>query len=760
MQAPLSWSTALLVVPLIVAPARADETVDEEDDPYAEPQYTLDVSVFQDAREVERVAGSAYRVGEEELERFEDDDVHRTLQRVPGVYVRGEDGYGLRPNIGMRGAISDRSKKITLMEDGVLLGPAPYSAPAAYYFPLSTRMTAVEVYKGPSAIRYGPQTIGGAINFVSRRIPYGHTFGSDVAFGNELYGKGHAYYGYGTDHWGVLIEGVRLRSNGFKELDAPASFGSPPNTGFDKIELMGKARINTDPAGRIYHEGALKLGYSREISNETYLGLSDDDFAATPLRRYAASQLDRMRWDRTLVEVSHSMIVRRTMSLRTTAYRHDFARAWFKLNRFAGEAEGGPTLFEILDDPSTGQRAVYYGVLTGAQDSSSPGETLLVGTNDRTFVSQGIQSNGSVTIPKLGPVGQTLRFGIRLHNDSIDRLHTEDGFLMRSGRLVSNGEPRAVTTDQNASAIAAAGYLADEIALYRLLVAPGLRFEHILTDFEDHATGEIVDGTQSALLPGVGALYQILGDPKDDKSIRLSVLAGVHQGFSPVAPGQNADVLPEVAVNYEGGARFAMQYFETEAIAFFSDYSNITAECTFSSGCSEELLDDQFNGGRAHIYGVEASANADIPTPVDIHLPLSVSYTFTRSAFRDSFTSADPLFGDVQEGDEVPYIPPHQFSATAALVSDRWGMLNLGVTFVDAMRETAGQGEPLPGEATDAYAVLDAGAQFNILPELAIYGKCDNLLDNHYITSRRPFGARPGRPRFFYFGVKVAIERP
>ncbi|HZO11794.1 MAG TPA: TonB-dependent receptor plug domain-containing protein, partial [Polyangiaceae bacterium] len=195
MQAPLSWSTALLVVPLIVAPARADETVDEEDDPYAEPQYTLDVSVFQDAREVERVAGSAYRVGEEELERFEDDDVHRTLQRVPGVYVRGEDGYGLRPNIGMRGAISDRSKKITLMEDGVLLGPAPYSAPAAYYFPLSTRMTAVEVYKGPSAIRYGPQTIGGAINFVSRRIPYGHTFGSDVAFGNELYGKGHAYYG-------------------------------------------------------------------------------------------------------------------------------------------------------------------------------------------------------------------------------------------------------------------------------------------------------------------------------------------------------------------------------------------------------------------------------------------------------------------------------------------------------------------------------------------------------------------------------------
>ena len=51
------------------------------------------------------------------------------------------------------------------------IAPAPYAAPAAYYFPRIPRMSAVEVSKGPAAIKYGPQTVAGAISMLSEPIP-------------------------------------------------------------------------------------------------------------------------------------------------------------------------------------------------------------------------------------------------------------------------------------------------------------------------------------------------------------------------------------------------------------------------------------------------------------------------------------------------------------------------------------------------------------------------------------------------------------
>jgi Fe(3+) dicitrate transport protein len=516
---------------------------------------------------------------------------------------------------------------------------------------------------------------------------------------------------------------------------------------------MAKARVNTDPSAEIYNEASIKLGYAREDSRETYLGLTDADFRQNPLRRYPASALDRMQWDRFQIELSHAFAYKDVARLVTTAYRHDFHRAWFKLNRFDGEQP----LEQILADPTAG-RAVLLDILKGA-DSGPLDPALLIGDNDRTFVAQGIQTSLSLKLPKLWRIEQHLQLGARFHYDSIDRLHTEDSFDMVAGEPVSDGRPTETVVDNFGEAFAFAAYAIDEISLWRFLLTPGMRVEYVVTGYED-AAGITADTQQRAILPGVGLLFQVMDE--------LSFLGGVHLGFSPAAPqdpgvgptGEPIRIEPEVAVNYEAGSRLDTRYLDAELIGFYSDYSNLTGECTFSQGCDPSQLDRQFNAGDAVIYGLEASVGADIDTPTDLSIPLRLTYTLTETEFRSSFTSDNPAFAEVVVGDEMPYVPKHQLAAIAGLDSTRWGGLHLGATYVDAMRETAGQGDVPEGGATDAFVVFDATALLHLTPELSIYGKVENLLDNEYIVSRRPFGARPGRPRFIYGGVKVLIDRP
>ncbi len=152
-------------------------------------------------------------------------DLNQILLKVPGLYVREEDGFGLRPNIGIRGATSERSQKITLMEDGILITPAPYAAPAAYYIPTAAKIVGIEVLKGPSAINHGPHTVGGAINFLSRSADLSKPLLVDIELGRFGSHKVLAAASGKIDQTTVLGQVLSYGSKGFKSVDGGGETG-------------------------------------------------------------------------------------------------------------------------------------------------------------------------------------------------------------------------------------------------------------------------------------------------------------------------------------------------------------------------------------------------------------------------------------------------------------------------------------------------------------------------------------------------------
>ena len=107
----------------------------EESKPNDQSLLIEAITVVTSKVDAQTIGGSVSFLDTEYLQQNNYGDIHRILARIPGVQVQDEDGFGLRPNIGLRGTGLDRSSKITVMEDGVLMAPAPYASPSAYYFP-------------------------------------------------------------------------------------------------------------------------------------------------------------------------------------------------------------------------------------------------------------------------------------------------------------------------------------------------------------------------------------------------------------------------------------------------------------------------------------------------------------------------------------------------------------------------------------------------------------------------------------------------
>ena len=673
--------------------------------------------------------GAAYYLSTEELAQFDYTDINRALSKISGINFYEEDGFGLRPNISIRGTSPERSSKIAIMEDGILISPAPYSASSAYYFPSVARMQAIEVLKGSSQIQYGPYTTGGAINFVSTEIPEKFRGKISTSFGSFKTGQTHATIGNSSEKFGYMFEILNYNSDGFKSLNDDL------NTGFDINEITSKIKF-VPKTTNIDQSFELKFHTYDEISNETYLGLTETDFQKNPYLRYPGSEKDKMSAEHKQYVLTHELFVNEKIKITSNFYENRFKRNWYKLDDVVHD-NNSQKISKVVSNPS--QFSEHLKILSGELDYEN---ALKVKANNREYISRGIQTKIDYHWYGKNESFNDLELGIRIHYDEEDRFQWEDIYNINNGfmALESYGE-KGSQGNRISFANSFASYIMYKYKFKGLTISPGLRYESIKLGRDDFGKSNPLRNIEnlstrenkvSVLIPGVGFNYTF--------SNNLSVFGGIHKGYSP--PGSSDGQKAEESVNSELGIRFSTKKLNGEIIAYRNDYSNLLGNDLAATGGFGEM--DPFNAGKALVNGFEVLLN----TSISKYIPISFSYTLTDAKFLTSFGSTQDIWGEVNNGDQIPYIPKHQFSSSLSYRISKLD-INLNASYNGKFSTLANGTEEI-----SSYLILDLSMKYRIKKDIFLKSKILNLLDKKYAVSKAPAGLRPGHP----FGVYTGIE--
>lgn len=708
------------------------------------------VTIYGSSTGAQAATGAAQYIGEEELAKFVYSDIQRVIRQVPGVSVQVEDGYGLRPNISIRGVATERSGRITLLEDNILIAPAPYSAPSAYYFPTIGRMSAIEVVKGPAAITQGPYTIGGALNMVSTPIPDVQGGQITLEAAQDATYRLHANFGDSLNNgFGYLVEAHQWQSDGFQNIDR-----SVTNTGLDVTDFTTK--LAYAPANSA-HSVELKLQVTDQDSNQSYLGLTDADFNGNSIRRYGLSELDNISTEHSQVILRYGYEIDPNLNVTAIAYNNQHKRDWFKtegidLDGSSNAQDYSRTSWsnvisalnnnDTINGISTEQ---LQGILDGNIDTAEG--SIQLRSNAREYFSRGIQF-GLYWDETIGDVTHQLEVGLRLHKDEEDRLQRNSTYQQINGLLQLNdlGElGNAGNRVQEAQALAL--HIYDRIEFGDWTLTPGIRFEDIeqkRTRFNGGETRTFRDDRENntqVVLPGLGALYKM--------NDSWTIVAGAHKGFT--APSNSPGVREEEAINYELGFRFANNTLNAEAIYFLSDYDNLLGECTASSGSNCEI-GNAFNGDAATVQGIEFVFKTELNEFNGIRIPLSITYTYINSEF-DTDIADTAFFGDVNAGDPIPYIPENQGQVSLGLEANNWSTY-INAVYIDEVCVRASCAE---FEKTNSSFTVDISSNYQMSEDLKLFARIENLTNEQDIVSRQPYGARPNKTRTFSIGAQYSF---
>lgn len=682
----------LLPMPIHVI---AQETVDRE---------LPRVDVIGDSLNVLKLPGSATVVDSATLEESRVFNVNEALRKVPGVHVREEEGVGLRPNIGIRGMNPTRSTKTLLLEDGLPLSFSPYGDNASYYHPPIDRYESIEVSKGSQVIRFGPQTAGGLINYLTPepQQALGGTIG--IAGGTRGYLNGHVMMtGNGAIADVYHKESDGARENMFSRLN--------------DVNFKWARNLNDD------HKLVLRATHFNEYSQLTYAGLTQAEFQSNA--RQNPFKNDYFDANRTGMSATHEWRLNADQRLITSVYSAYFDRDWWR--QASSSTDCSSRNLDAASGCAVNGRLRAY---------------TTVGMDSRFFQKHaafGLQND--------------LEVGVKLHSEIQKR--RQEQYASYANFISKTGMSLIENQDRRADAVSA--FASNRMQFNdRLAVTPIFRVEHIKYERNVFTNGASGSSNFTEFIPGIGATYQL------DATSQL--YGGLHRGFSPPrvedaisGTGGSINLNAESSVNAELGLRSApVKDISVDVAVFRNNFSNLVQVGSIAGGSTG------YSEGKALMQGMELAGQADrITSAVEGNLFARIAYTWLPTAEQKSSfsspTSTTPIVDQI--GKRLPYAPEQLLTFTLGYRAPQaW---NARVEYV-YVGEQYGSFDNVITPTTDGqkglingYAVWNAVANYTVgKTTFFISGK--NLADKTYIVDRTR-GIQVGMPRTIQLGMKYAF---
>lgn len=666
---------------------------------------------------LKRIPGSVDIIDRETLRTSRVFNFSEALRKVGGVNVRDEEGFGLRPNIGIRGLNPTRSAKVLLLEDGIPFTYAPYGDNSSYYHPPIERFETIEVVKGSGQVLYGPVTVGGVVNYITPSPPAKPNGSLTLLGGNRNYFDGNINYGGTWGGTGVLLNFMRKQGEGSRE-----NLRSGLNDVNLKIVQVLTQRQTLTVKGNYYGED----------SNVTYSGLREDEYRANP--RQNPFRNDFFFGDRYGASLAHSYLLRNDVILNTTLYGSSFKRHWWRQSSNSAQRPNDSA------DPACGGMANL--------NTTCGNEGRL-----RQYTNWGIEPRLRFSNRWLGVRSET-DFGFRMHFENQDRQQQNGATpLARSGVLVENNERKneAYST-----------FIQNRFLIGNLTITPGIRVERVRFErtnrLANGGLGVTGQTNLTQLVPGLGVAYNV--------GAKSTLFAGVHRGFAPPrtedvinnSTGGAIDLDPELSWNYEVGMRSLLHpgvRFETTY--FRMDYENQIVPASLAGGVGSTLT----NGGQTLHQGIEMTSRLDTGTLLQSahNVYFRVAYTYIPTAeFRGRRFSSVSGFGNVSiTGNRLPYAPENLLNATVGYSHPRG--FNAMLESVSADRQFGddlntvqpsadGQRGLIPG-----YMVWNATVNYQVESwKTNFFFTVKNLTDRLYIVDRSR-GILPSMPRLLQAGL-------